>query len=215
MERRVSRKIFVGNVPVGGDSPISVQSMTNTKTPDVDATLDQIRKLEEAGADIVRVSVPDQEAADAFYKIKKESQVPLVADIHFDHMMALEAIKAKADCIRINPGNIGKENKIKEVVSACKDNGIPIRVGVNAGGCYSPYGSTDVGNFLFIAKFDDLGILLLPPRLSYINNPNLINNFDLNFFEWGITKGIGFVILDAICVIISLSFKDSLTNLNS
>ena len=133
MKRRVSRKIFVGNVPVGGDSPISVQSMTNTKTPDVDATLDQIRELEEAGADIVRVSVPDQEAADAFYKIKKESQVPLVADIHFDHMMALEAIKAKADCIRINPGNIGKENKIKEVVSACKDNGIPIRVGVNAG----------------------------------------------------------------------------------
>ena len=133
MKRRVSRKIFVGNVPVGGDSPISVQSMTNTKTPDVKATLDQIRKLEEAGADIVRVSVPDQEAADAFYKIKKESNVPLVADIHFDYTMALEAVKAKADCIRINPGNIGKENKIKEVVSACKDNGIPIRVGVNAG----------------------------------------------------------------------------------
>ena len=133
MKRRVSRKIFVGNVPVGGDSPISVQSMTNTKTPDVNATLDQIRELEEAGADIVRVSVPDQEAADAFYKIKKESNVPLVADIHFDYMMALEAVKAKADCIRINPGNIGKENKIKEVVSACKDNGIPIRVGVNAG----------------------------------------------------------------------------------
>ena len=133
MKRRVSRKIFVGNVPVGGDSPISVQSMTNTKTPDVNATLDQIRELEEAGADIVRVSVPDQEAADAFYKIKKESNVPLVADIHFDYLMALEAVKAKADCIRINPGNIGKENKIKEVVSACKDNGIPIRVGVNAG----------------------------------------------------------------------------------
>ena len=115
MKRRVSRKIFVGNVPVGGDSPISVQSMTNTKTPDVNATLDQIRELEEAGADIVRVSVPDQEAADAFYKIKKESNVPLVADIHFDYMMALEAVKAKADCIRINPGNIGKEIKLKKL----------------------------------------------------------------------------------------------------
>ncbi|MFL2697578.1 MAG: flavodoxin-dependent (E)-4-hydroxy-3-methylbut-2-enyl-diphosphate synthase [Gammaproteobacteria bacterium] len=133
MKRRESRKIYVGNVPVGGDAPISVQSMTNSKTNDVQSTLKQIKQLEDAGADIVRVSVPDQDAADAFFKIKKESNIPLVADIHFDHMMALEAVKAKADCIRINPGNIGKEEKIKQVISACKDSGIPIRVGINAG----------------------------------------------------------------------------------
>ncbi len=124
---------MVGNVPVGGDAPISVQSMTNTLTTDVKATLKQIEQLQDSGADIVRVSVPDQESADAFKKIKKSSTLPLVADIHFDYMMALEAIKGKADCIRINPGNIGKEEKIKEVISAAKDNAIPIRVGVNAG----------------------------------------------------------------------------------
>ena len=124
---------MVGDVAVGGDAPISVQSMTNTLTTDVKATVKQIKQLEEAGADIVRVSVPDQESAEAFKKIKKQVTVPLVADIHFDYMMALEAIKGKADCIRINPGNIGKEEKIKEVISAAKDNGVPIRVGVNAG----------------------------------------------------------------------------------
>ena len=124
---------MVGDVAVGGDAPISVQSMTNTLTTDVKATVKQIKQLEEAGADIVRVSVPDQESAEAFGKIKKQATVPLVADIHFDYMMAIEAIKGKADCIRINPGNIGKEEKIKEVISAAKDNGVPIRVGVNAG----------------------------------------------------------------------------------
>ena len=124
---------MVGNVPVGGDAPISVQSMTNTLTTDVKATLKQIEQLQDNGVDIVRVSVPDQESADAFKKIKKSSTIPLVADIHFDYMMALEAIKGKADCIRINPGNIGKEEKIKEVISAAKDNAVPIRVGVNAG----------------------------------------------------------------------------------
>jgi len=131
--RRKTRKVFVGNVPVGGDSPISVQSMTNTTTEDVAGTVGQIKQLHEAGADIVRVSVPDQASADAFKKIKKESPVPLVADIHFDYMMALEAIKGGADCIRINPGNIGKEEKIKEVIRAAKDTDTPIRVGINAG----------------------------------------------------------------------------------
>tara|TARA_B100000700_G_C15063690_1_gene867925 strand:+ start:16659 stop:17726 length:1068 start_codon:yes stop_codon:yes gene_type:complete len=124
---------MVGDVPVGGDAPISIQSMTNTKTYDVESTVNQINDLQSAGADIVRVSVPDQESADAFKKIKQSANLPLVADIHFDYSMALEAIKNKADCIRINPGNIGKENKIKEIVSACKDNSVPIRVGVNAG----------------------------------------------------------------------------------
>ena len=118
---------------MGGDAPITIQSMTNTRTEDVKGTLAQIKQLEDAGADIVRVSVPDQDSADAFAKIKKGTKMPLVADIHFDYTMALEAIKGKADCIRINPGNIGKEEKIKQVVSAAKDNGVPIRVGVNAG----------------------------------------------------------------------------------
>ena len=131
--RRKSRQIKVGDVLVGGDAEISVQSMTNTLTTDVKGTLAQIKLLEDAGADIVRVSVPDQDSADAFVKIKKDSNLPLVADIHFDYKMALEAIKGKADCIRINPGNIGKEEKVKQVVSAAKDNGVPIRVGVNAG----------------------------------------------------------------------------------
>ena len=130
--RKKTRKILIGDVPVGGDAPISVQSMTNTLTADVSSTVFQINQLGDAGADIVRVSVPDQEAADAFKLIKDKTNIPLVADIHFDYMMALEAIKGGADCIRINPGNIGKEQKIKEVISAAKDTNTPIRVGVNA-----------------------------------------------------------------------------------
>ena len=105
--RKKTRKILIGDVPVGGDAPISVQSMTNTLTSDSESTINQIKQLSEAGADIVRVSVPDQEAADSFKIIKENSPVPLVADIHFDYTMALEAIKGGADCIRINPGNIG------------------------------------------------------------------------------------------------------------
>jgi len=133
IKRRKSRQIKVGNVLIGGDSPISVQSMTNTLTTDIQGTLKQIKELEDSGADLVRVSVPDRESAIAFAKIKKSTSLSLIADIHFDHMMAIEAIKGKADCIRINPGNIGKEEKIKEVVSMAKDNGVPIRIGVNAG----------------------------------------------------------------------------------
>jgi (E)-4-hydroxy-3-methylbut-2-enyl-diphosphate synthase len=124
---------MVGNVPVGGDAPISVQSMTNTETCDVQATVGQITAIAEAGADIVRVSVPSMEAAEAFKAIRKESPVPLVADIHFDHKIALKVAEYGVDCLRINPGNIGKEQKVREVIAACKDKGIPIRIGVNAG----------------------------------------------------------------------------------
>ena len=131
-QRRNSLKIKVGEVPVGGDSPISVQSMTNTNTEDVKATLNQIHELQAAGADIVRVSVPDKAAAAAFKKIKKEANLPLVADIHFDYKIAL-LVADSADCLRINPGNIGKDEKVKEVIKAAKDNNVPIRVGVNAG----------------------------------------------------------------------------------
>ncbi|MEK9576975.1 MAG: flavodoxin-dependent (E)-4-hydroxy-3-methylbut-2-enyl-diphosphate synthase [Luminiphilus sp.] len=133
IKRRKSRQIMVGTVPVGGDAPISVQSMTNTETCDVDATLAQINAIAEAGADIVRVSVPSMDAAEAFKLIRQQSPVPLVADIHFDHKIALKVAEYGVDCLRINPGNIGKEQKVREVIAACKDKGIPIRIGVNAG----------------------------------------------------------------------------------
>jgi len=131
--RRKSRKIWVGNVPVGGDAPISVQTMTNTKTEDVEATVAQIKRAQDAGVDIVRVSVPSMEAADAFGEIKKLVTVPLVADIHFDYKIALKVADLGVDCLRINPGNIGREDRIREVVAAARHNGIPIRIGVNAG----------------------------------------------------------------------------------
>ena len=131
--RRVSRKIHVGSVPVGGDAPISVQSMTNTNTLDVDATVDQIERIAAAGADIVRVSVPDMDCAEAFGKIKKRVSVPLVTDIHFDYRIALRVAELGADCLRINPGNIGREDRVKAVVEAARANGISIRIGVNAG----------------------------------------------------------------------------------
>ena len=133
IKRRVSKKIFVGNVAVGGDAPITVQSMTNTDTCDVDSTVSQILSLEKAGADLVRVSIPTMDAAEAFKKIKKRVNIPLITDIHFDYKIALKVAGYGADCLRINPGNIGKEDRIREVVAAAKDNGIPIRIGVNAG----------------------------------------------------------------------------------
>ncbi len=131
--RRKTRQIMVGNVAVGGDAPISVQSMTNTETCDVAATLAQIKRLTNAGVDIVRVSVPTMDAAEAFRKIRKEVTVPLVADIHFDYLIALKVLEGGVDCLRINPGNIGSEQRIREVVDSAKDKGIPLRIGVNAG----------------------------------------------------------------------------------
>jgi (E)-4-hydroxy-3-methylbut-2-enyl-diphosphate synthase len=131
--RRVSRQIKVGNVLVGGDAPISVQSMTNTETTDVTATVAQIKRLEEAGADIVRVSVPSMEAAEAFKLIRQQVNLPLVADIHFDYKIALAVADYGVDCLRINPGNIGKEDRIQAVINKARDKGIPIRIGVNAG----------------------------------------------------------------------------------
>ncbi len=133
IKRRVSRQISVGDVLVGGDAPIAVQSMTNTETCDVEATVAQINALQDAGADIVRVSVPSMDAAEAFKKIKQNVSVPLVADIHFDYKIALKVAEYGVDCLRINPGNIGKEDRIKAVIQSAKDHGIPIRIGVNAG----------------------------------------------------------------------------------
>ncbi len=133
IERRPSRKIRVGNVEVGGDAPIAVQSMTNTPTEDVAATLDQIRHLEEAGADIVRVSCPTEESTAAMHTICREANVPIVADIHFHYKRGIEAAEAGAACLRINPGNIGSQDRVKEVVSAARANGCSIRIGVNGG----------------------------------------------------------------------------------
>jgi (E)-4-hydroxy-3-methylbut-2-enyl-diphosphate synthase len=131
--RRKSRQIMVGNVPVGGDAPISVQSMTNELTHDVTATINQIKALEEAGADIVRVSCPDKESSLALKQITKAVNVPIVADIHFHYQRGLEAADSGAACLRINPGNIGGQKRVREVVQAARDNGCSIRIGVNAG----------------------------------------------------------------------------------
>jgi (E)-4-hydroxy-3-methylbut-2-enyl-diphosphate synthase len=124
---------MVGNVPVGGDAPIAVQSMTNTETCDVAATVAQVNQLKEAGADIVRVSVPSMDAAEAFAKIRTAIDIPLVADIHFDYRIALRVAELGVDCLRINPGNIGREDRVQAVISAARDKNIPIRIGVNAG----------------------------------------------------------------------------------
>ncbi|MEZ5568584.1 MAG: flavodoxin-dependent (E)-4-hydroxy-3-methylbut-2-enyl-diphosphate synthase [Halioglobus sp.] len=133
IQRRKSRQIFVGNVPVGGDAPISVQSMTNTDTCDVDATVAQVQAIADAGADIVRISVPSMDAAEAFRAIRARVSVPLVADIHFDHKIALKVAEYGVDCLRINPGNIGRDDKVRAVIDSARDKGIPLRIGVNAG----------------------------------------------------------------------------------
>ena len=133
IKRKVTKQIMVGDVPVGGDAPIAVQSMTNTLTTDVVATVAQIKAIQDAGADIVRVSVPTMEAAEAFKEIKQQVSVPLVADIHFDYRIALKVAEYGVDCLRINPGNIGNEERIKAVIDVAKEKNIPIRIGVNGG----------------------------------------------------------------------------------
>jgi len=131
-ERYPTKKIFVGDVAVGGDAPISVQSMTYSKTSDVKTTVEQIRRLHFAGCDIARVAVPNMQSAVALKEIKEQISIPLVADIHFNYKLALEAAKW-VDCIRINPGNIGEKNRVREIVKACKERNLPIRIGVNSG----------------------------------------------------------------------------------
>ena len=133
IERRKTKKIKVGKIEVGGNAPISVQSMTNTLTTDVNATIKQINELDEAGADIVRVSCPDQDSSLALKKIIKHVKTPIVADIHFHYKRAVEAAKSGANCLRINPGNVGSKEKVREILKAAKDNDCSIRIGVNAG----------------------------------------------------------------------------------
>jgi len=163
-ERYPTKKIFVGNVAVGGDAPISVQSMTYSDTKDIKATVEQINRLHFAGCDIVRVAVPDMEDALALQEIKKQISIPLVADIHFNYRLALEAAKW-VDCIRFNPGNIGEKSRVKEIVKACQERNLPIRIGVNAGSLEKEfevkYGATAQGmveSALYNIKFlEDLG----------------------------------------------------------
>ena len=164
IKRYKTKKIHVGDVAIGGDAPISVQSMTFSKTADVEATVEQIKRLHFAGCDIVRVAVPDEEAALALKEIKKQISLPLVADIHFNYRLALIASEV-VDCIRINPGNIGSKERVKEVVKACQERNLPIRIGVNSGSLEeqfeNKYGQTPKGmveSALYNIKYlEDLG----------------------------------------------------------
>ena len=133
MQRKLTKKVLLGNLPVGGGSPVTVQSMTNTDTRDIDATVGQIHRLQQAGCEIVRVAVPDEAAAKALAEIKQQIAIPLVADIHFDYRLALSAVEAGVDKLRINPGNIGSRERIEAVVKAASERKIPIRIGVNSG----------------------------------------------------------------------------------
>ncbi len=132
-KRRVSRQIHIGDVAIGGGAPVSVQSMTNTDTRDWRSTVEQIKRLEEAGCEIIRVAIPDEQAADAFAMIKKSIRIPIIADIHFDYRLAIRAMRAGADAIRINPGNIGGPEKVKKVIDVARERNIPVRIGVNSG----------------------------------------------------------------------------------
>lgn len=133
VQRRRTRQISVGGVKIGGDAPVVVQSMTTTETSDIDATVAQIRELERVGCEIVRVAVPDQKSAEALAQIKSQIHIPLIADIHFDYKLALRAVEQGVDAIRINPGNIGSQDRVERVVKSAKERGLPIRIGVNSG----------------------------------------------------------------------------------
>lgn len=139
MVRKKTRKIMVGNVPVGGDSPITVQSMTNTITKDIDATINQIKELEMAGCHIIRSAITDIEDAKAVREIKKNINIPFIADIQYDYKLAIAAVENGADCLRINPGNIGSAKKVKKIINICKERQIPIRIGVNSGSIKKEY----------------------------------------------------------------------------
>ncbi len=161
-ERRPTRSVNVGGVQIGGGAPVAVQSMTCTRTPDVEGTLGQIRELASAGADIVRVTVNTQDAADAMAAIVSQANMPLVADIHYDHKMALASLKAGVAKLRINPGNIGSRDKVREVALAAKDRGVPIRVGVNRGSLHKRYrdlAMIDPAGALVQSALDELEVL--------------------------------------------------------
>ena len=158
MRRRATKPVYVGNVKVGGDAPVTVQSMTKTDTRDVKATVEQIKGLEEAGCEIIRSAVPDMEAARALPEIKRQINIPLVADIHFHYQLALEVLRGGVDCLRLNPGNIRDPDRVKQVVQAAKERQVPIRIGVNFGSL-PPVGS--IGKTRALRRLSD-GVNLLP-----------------------------------------------------
>ena len=164
----MTKQIMVGGVPIGGGAPVTIQSMTNTRTDDVEATLHQIRTLAAAGCEIIRVAVPDMAAAKAVGKIKEESPIPVVVDIHFDYKLALEAIAAGADKVRINPGNIGGADHVKAVAQACARRGVPIRIGVNGGSLEKP----------LLAKYG--GVCPEAMVESAFSHIRLLNQFDFD-----------------------------------
>lgn len=226
IKRRKSRQIYVGDVAVGGDAPISVQSMTNTNTCDVAATVAQVQAIAAAGADIVRVSVPSMEAADAFGEIRKQVDVPLVADIHFDYKIALAVAEKGVDCLRINPGNIGREDRVRAVVDCAKDKNLPIRIGVNAGSLEKElqrkYGEPtpealvesafrhidmldklDFNNFKLSLKASDVFMAVAAYRLiaSQIDNPLHLGITEAGGLRSGTVKssvGLGMLLMDGI-----------------
>ena len=183
--RRPSRQIMVGNVPVGGDAPIAVQSMTNTETCDISATVNQVNDIASAGADMVRVSVPSMEAAEAFREIRKQVSVPLIADIHFDHKIALKVAEYGVDCLRINPGNIGRDNKVREVIDCARDKGIPIRIGVNAG---------SLGKELLRKYAEPNAEALVESALRHVS---ILDKFDYQDFKVSVKASDVFMAVDA------------------
>ena len=185
IKRRKTKEINVGNVKVGGDNPISVQSMTNTLTKDVKETVNQIKQIEEAGADIVRVSCPDQDSTKALREIIKNTSIPIVADIHFHYKRAIEAAESGAACLRINPGNIGDKKKIKEVISAAKNNNCSIRIGVNAGSLEKD----------LLEKYKEP----CPEALveSALRNINIVEDFDFYEFKVSVKSSDVFLSIEA------------------
>ena len=167
IQRRKTRRIFIGSVPIGNEAPIAVQSMTNTDTSDVEATVRQIRRLERAGCEIIRVGVPDIDAARGLNSIKKRIRIPLVADIHFDHRLALEALRQGAGGLRLNPGNIGSHVKVREVTRAAAERGVPIRIGVNSGSVEKKLLQNDFRGIQLRAFHEDhISVLLLRALLE-------------------------------------------------
>ena len=185
IKRRKAKEINVGNVKVGGDNPISVQSMTNTLTKDVQETVKQIEQIEEAGADIVRVSCPDEDSTKALKDIIKKTSIPIVADIHFHYKRAIEAAESGAACLRINPGNIGDKKKIKEVISAAKNNNCSIRIGVNAGSLEKD----------LLEKYKEP----CPEALveSALRNISIVEDFDFNKFKVSVKSSDVFLSIEA------------------
>ncbi len=185
IKRRKTKEINVGHVKVGGDNPISVQSMTNTLTKDVKETVNQIEQIEEAGADIVRVSCPDEDSTKALKVIIKNTSIPIVADIHFHYKRAVEAAESGAACLRINPGNIGDKKKIKEVISAAKNNNCSIRIGVNAGSLEKD----------LLEKYKEP----CPEALveSALRNISIVEDFDFNNFKVSVKSSDVFLSIEA------------------